>query len=121
MSIRKRIKSFQFAIQGIRLSFLGVNFKIQLVCMLCAIGMGFLFSISSGEWLAIILVSGLVLMAETFNSSLETLVDLVSPNYNEKAGQVKDLAAGAVLILSIAALVVGFIIFIPKIWNYVAI
>ena len=60
------------------------------------------------------IVIGAVLSAEAVNSSIESLADLVSPEYNEAIKKTKDLAAGAVLIMAIAAAIVGLIIFIPK-------
>jgi len=56
--------------------------------------------------------------AEIFNSAIEKLVDIVHPEQNKKAGLIKDMAAGAVLVLAFAAAVIGFIIFIPKIINW---
>ena len=67
------------------------------------------------EWIAVTIVIGAVLAAEAVNSSIEALADLVSPEYNEAIKRTKDLAAGAVLLMAIAAAIVGFIIFIPKI------
>ena len=61
---------------------------------------------------------GLVLAAEAINSSIEALADLVSPEYNEAIKRTKDLAAGAVLILAITAAIVGFIVFIPKLFIF---
>ena len=68
---------------------------------------------------AIIIVIGLVISAEIFNTSIEELVNLVSPQKNEKAGIIKDLAAAAVLILAITALITGLIIFLPKIISFI--
>lgn len=69
------------------------------------------------EWIAVIFAIGMVLAAEAVNSSIEALADLVSPDYNEAIKRTKDLAAGAVLILAIAAAIVGLLIFIPKFLN----
>ncbi len=65
------------------------------------------------EWVAIILCIGMVLATELINTAIERLVDLISPDRNPIAGQIKDIAAGAVLICAIAAAIVGLIIFIP--------
>ena len=67
------------------------------------------------EWIAVTIVIGAVLAVEAVNSSIEALADLVSPEYNEAIKRTKDLAAGAVLLMAIAAAIVGFVIFIPKI------
>jgi len=79
-----------------------------------AVALGFYLKISTNEWLWISLNITLVLFAEMINTALETLVDLVSPGYNEKAGRVKDIAAGAVTITAINALLSGLYIFAPK-------
>jgi diacylglycerol kinase len=78
------------------------------------IAAGFYYNIGEGEWLAIMLAIGLVISLELMNTAMEHLVDLVSPAYHEKAGRVKDIAAGAVLVASAAAGVVGVMIF----WKY---
>jgi len=79
-----------------------------------AIALGFILHISSLEWLIIVLVIAGVFASEFFNSAIESLVDLCSPEFNEKAGRIKDIAAGAVLVTALGALVAGLIIFIPK-------
>ncbi len=80
-----------------------------------AVLLGFMLKISNVEWISIIIVIGMVLAVEIFNSSIEELTDLVSPDKNKLAGIIKDLSAGAVLILAITAFIVGIIIFLPKI------
>lgn len=91
------------------------NVKIDVCIAIVAIALGFVFRVSAGEWLAIIICCGLVLGLELVNTSIEALVDLVSPDKNELAGRAKDCAAGACLIAAFAALLVGIIIFAPKI------
>jgi diacylglycerol kinase (ATP) len=76
--------------------------------------MGYLLHISTSEWLWVALCITLVLVTEIFNTMIETLTDLVSPGYNEKAGHIKDMSAGAVVIAAIFALITGLIIFLPK-------
>ena len=85
------------------------DYKKQLL----VIGAGFAFGITPGEWTAICLCIGLVVSAELFNTAIERLVDLVSPQRHPLAGQVKDIAAGAVLVCALAAIAVGLIIFVP--------
>ncbi len=80
-----------------------------------AVTLGFLLKINTFEWLIVIVVISLVLAAETFNTAIEYLVDMVSPEENKTAGKIKDIAAGAVLITAIGALITGIIIFLPKI------
>jgi len=78
---------------------------------------GFYFSLSNFEWTVLVLAIALVLSLEMINSAIEYMVDLVSKDYNPVAGKVKDVAAGAVLIAAIFAIIIGLIIFIPKIFK----
>ncbi|MAE08362.1 MAG: diacylglycerol kinase [Bacteroidetes bacterium] len=115
-SIVDRLKSFVFAIKGIKYTLLTQhNFRIHIVLAIIAIILGFLLKISWLEWISIIIVIGMVLAAEIFNSSIEELMNLISPDKNKIAGIVKDLSAGAVLILAITSFIIGIIIFLPKI------
>ena len=66
------------------------------------------------EWLWIIAAIGIVFMAELFNTALEVLVDMISPNYNPKAGIIKDISAAIVLIAAFMALLTGILILLPK-------
>ncbi len=113
-SIKKRLKSFVYAWKGIR-SFIGREHNAWIHCgvMLLVLAAGFYFRITRGEWIAVVLCIGLVLAAEGFNTAIERLVNLVSPQKHPLAGDVKDIAAGAVLICAVAAVVVGLIIFVP--------
>jgi len=116
-SLLGRIKSFGYALNGWRtLITEEPNALVHLVAALTALVCGFIFKISTTEWLAVILAIVIVLAAELFNTSLEVLCDHMEPNHNPQIKKIKDLAAGAVLISSVGALVVGLIIFIPKIF-----
>jgi diacylglycerol kinase (ATP) len=109
------IRGFGYAFNGLGYAAkTQLNFRVHLVASLLAIFMGYALHISTNEWLWIILCIAIVLMAELFNTALEFLVDLVSPNYNELAGHVKDIAAGAVVIAALFALITGIVIFLPK-------
>lgn len=114
-TFRKRLKSFVYAFRGIRL-LIGrePNARIHCFAAICVLVLGFALHISSTEWIAITIVIGLVFAFEAINSSIEALADLVSPEYNEAIKHTKDLAAGAVLLSALSALVVGLLIFIPK-------
>ena len=92
------------------------NFHIESACMLLCIALGFGFGINPYEWVAVVVCFGLVLGGECLNSSIEAIVDLASPDeYHELARKSKDAAAGGVLLFSLASLVVGLIIFAPRI------
>ena len=116
-TLRKRLKSFRFAFNGIRLLVTHEhNAWIHCFIAVCVIVTGCLVGLSATEWIVITMAIGMVLAAEAFNSSIEALADLVSPGYNEAIKRTKDLAAGAVLILAIASAVIGLVIFIPKLF-----
>ena len=92
-----------------------LNIKIQLVFMCLVIIAGFVFKISLMEWGLLVLTIFVVLFAEMTNTAVENTVDLVTEEYNEKAKVAKDVASGAVLLTAIMSVVIGLIIFIPKI------
>jgi diacylglycerol kinase len=109
------MKRFKYAFRGILFAFkTQINFRIHIIVAILVIGAGFFFKINPMEWLSIIIAISLVLAAELFNTAIETLVDLVSPDYNERAGLIKDVAAGAVLIAALASILIGIIVFLPK-------
>jgi len=114
--MKKLIRSFGYAFKGVAYATASqLNFRIHLVATVLATIAGFLLHISPTEWQWVMLCVTIVLVTEIFNTMIETLVDLVSPGFNEKAGRVKDMAAGAVVIAATFALVTGLIIFLPKI------
>ena len=116
--MKKLIKSFGYAFRGIGQAFKSEpNMRIHLTITLFVIAGGFLLHISVTEWFVCLLCVGLVVGAELLNTSIEKLVDLVSPEYNPKAGKVKDLSAGAVMVGAIISAIIGIIIFAPKIWD----
>ncbi|MBP9887507.1 MAG: diacylglycerol kinase family protein [Leptospiraceae bacterium] len=118
-SIIKRLKSFTFALNGLKILILEEhNARIHLVAAILVIISGILLKISNAEWVAVTFSIGLVFALETINSAIENLADFVSPEKNDQIKKVKDLSAGAVLIGAIAALVNGLIIFIPKIFSF---
>jgi diacylglycerol kinase (ATP) len=115
-SFSKRLKSFHYAFNGIAYVLKTQhNLWIHLVATLLAVSLGFIFSISQNEWIVIIICIGIVLALETMNTSIELLCDARFPDYDKRAERIKDTAAGAVFIVAMASLVVGLIIFLPKI------
>lgn len=72
------------------------------------------------EWIFLLVVIGLVWVAEIFNTAVEELVDLISPQQNPSAKVIKDLSAGAVLVSAILSVLVGVLIFGPRIWAWIA-
>ena len=109
------LKSFGFAFEGIKTEFKkGRNFRIQILMGILATILGIVFHISAPEWFDLILVIASVLILELINTAVEAIVDMISPEVQEKAKIAKDVAAGAVLVASIAAVFVGAFLFIPK-------
>ena len=115
-NLKDRIKSFGYAFRGIKLLLKEHNSWIHIISAVIVCFLGFYYKIKTTEWLAIIISIGIVLMAETFNTSIEELADKVNPEKDIKIKNTKDLAAGAVLISAIMAIVIGSIIFVPKIF-----
>jgi len=114
--VHKTSDSFKYAFDGLKLTIINEpNFRIQMVLAIVSSLLGILLKISQLEWLILIIVIFMVLLLELINSSLEALVDLVSPEINEKAKVAKDTAAAAVLTASILSLVIGVVLFLPKI------
>jgi len=113
--IKKLIRSFGYAFKGLAYATKSqLNFRIHLFASVIAIALGFTLNIATTEWLWIALSIAIVLLTELTNTGIETLTDLVSPDYNEKAGHVKDICAGAVVVAACFALITGIVIFLPK-------
>ena len=116
MKNKKLINSFKYAFKGIGSSLKSErNMKIHFAMMVLVIMAGILLNISMWEWITCLILFGLVISLEMVNTAIEIVVDMVSPEYNLKAGHVKDIAAGAVLVNAIVAFIVGLLIFLPKI------
>jgi len=115
-SIRKRIKSFSYAFAGLKVLFREEhNSWIHATATVLVVAAGFLFRISYMEWIAILIVIGMVFSAEIINLSLERTADFVKAERDDRKRDIKDLGAAAVLVCAIIAAIVGIIIFLPKI------
>lgn len=113
---KKIVNSFKYAFQGIITSFRTErNMKIHVLIMILVIIAGIIFKVNQSEWIILITMFMLVISAELFNTAIETVVDMITKEKNEKAKLAKDVAAGAVLVLAIGSVIIGMIIFIPKI------
>lgn len=111
-SLVKRAKSFVHAGRGIKIFLMTThNAWVHFVIFIFAIFLGFNFNITNIEWISLILVTGLVLVSEAFNTAIEIDIDLTSPEYHPYARDTKDVAAGAVLLSAITATIVGVLIF----------
>jgi diacylglycerol kinase len=116
-SISKRLASFTYAFNGLRILLQKEhNARIHVFAALCVVVAGFIFNISTMEWIAVLLSIGLVISFEIINSSIEHIADFIHPEKHEKIKTIKDLAAAGVLTSAITALIIGLLIFIPKIF-----
>ncbi len=106
------LKSLHYAWQGFSLALREQrNCRIHLAVALLVIACSLFLQISLVEWCIVLICIGSVISAELFNSAVEKLVDLVSPDWNKKAGEIKDMSAATVLMLAITAAIVGGLIF----------
>ncbi len=119
MELKSFLRSFRFALNGIQNLFNERNFRIQFLIGMVVALLGFLLKIDKFEWLIILLAIGIILSLEAINSAIETLCNLVNPDYHPMIKKIKDISAGAVLISSILVAIVGIIIFLPKIIIYI--
>jgi len=117
-SLKNRFGSFKFAFNGLcSLLKNEHNSRIHLLAAIIAIAMGIVLKINYIEWSLLIIVIGFVFLSELLNSSLESLADVIEPEWNEQIRKAKDYTAAAVLISAIISVIVGGLIFIPKILN----
>lgn len=109
-------KSFSYAISGIGAALKSEpNIRVHLLLAVLAIILGFALKISSGEWIILFFTIAFVLVLELINTTLEAIVDIVSPKRHPKAKIAKDVAAAAVFVSAILSLIVAAFIFLPKI------
>ena len=117
-SFKARFKSIGFAIAGlIALIKTEHNVRIHLIATVLVVISGLIFHISSAEWLALVFAIALVMISEIFNTVIELLCDYISPGQDTRIGKIKDIAAGAVLVSAVVAMIIGVIIFLPKIYS----
>ena len=116
---RDLVSSLEFALTGILTAFKEErNMRKHAVTALAVILAGFVFQVSRIEWLFLLLSIFLVVAFEIINSAIENVVDLASHyHFSMLAKKAKDMAAGAVLVVSLLAAVIGALIFIPRIWD----
>lgn len=112
-----RIRSIRYALRGLWLLITTEHSIIsQLIIggIMCVLG--FYFKINNTEWMFQVLAIGMILTAESLNTAIEKLCDYLQPNFDKKIGCVKDIAAGAVTFAAIAAIIIGGIIYLPKLF-----
>lgn len=113
-------RSFKAAFEGIASTYKKEqNIKIHTIISLIVVLGGFIFKINYIEWLVCLVLIGFVMMAEFFNTAIEYVVDLASPEIHPLAKAAKDTASAGVLMMAIISALVGCVIFIPKIIEFV--
>ncbi len=109
-------KSFTFAFDGLKYAFkYEQNILVHTLATILVIIAGIFFKISVTEWLVLALIIGLVIATELINTSIEATIDLITKEVHPLAKVAKDTAAAAVLVFGLTAIVIGCIIFLPKI------
>lgn len=118
-SIRARLKSFVYAGRGLRWLVQDEhNARVHLAASVAAVAAGLVLQISAADWRWLILAIALVWLAEAFNTTIEELCDRLSPEFDIAIGRIKDLAAGGVLVASIAAVLIGMVTLSPPLMEY---
>lgn len=115
--ITNRLKSIGYAFKGAYLLITTeASLKVQFfICIIVSIA-GFYYNLSPVEWILQILTIGTIMALEGINTAIEEMADFVHPDQHKKIGLIKDLAAGAIFIIAIAAIIIGFIIYFPKVF-----
>jgi len=117
---KRLVNSFKYAFEGIKQTYIGEqNLKIHTFIAILVLVFGFFLKINYIEWFVCLILIGLVLMAEFFNTAIEYVVDLASPKIHPLAKAAKDTASAGVLMMSIMAAIIGGIIFIPKLIDFI--
>lgn len=113
--IKGRLKSIKYAVKGaFKLITTEHSVMVQSSLAVLMIIAGFYFHISREEWMLQILAFGLVLGVESLNTAVEKMADFIHPEFHDKIGFIKDIAAGAVMFAATAAIAVGLLIYVPK-------
>lgn len=113
----RRATSFRAAFSGLRRLVISErHFQIHLIAATCAVIMAAFLGFSALEWAILMVTIGLVLVAEGLNSAIERAIDTTTPSFHPLAKAAKDIAAGAVLIAAIVSVIVGLLLYGPKLW-----
>ena len=106
----------RFAFDGLGILLRQRNFRIELVFAFLALGLGFYLDIDGQEWLWISLAISLVLVVEALNTAIELTLNRVGTAFHPITKQAKDISAGAVVLCCLHALIIGLVVFGPKLW-----
>jgi diacylglycerol kinase len=119
--LKTRLQSIQYALDGIKYVLVTQqNARVHAFFTLAVFILGFLFRINKVEWITLLLTVGLVWSAELFNTAVEVMVDLISPEQHIAAKICKDVSAGSVLVAALISILVGLLIFGPPLWDWVS-
>ena len=119
-SLKRLFNSFGYAIKGILTVYkTEQNILIHTCAAILVIGLGIYLKVSSLEWCLLIIVIGLVIAFEIINTAIEYTIDMTMPNIHPMAKMAKDAASGAVFVMSITSIIVGIIIFLPRILSLI--
>ncbi|MCD8403741.1 diacylglycerol kinase family protein [Tenacibaculum finnmarkense] len=114
--IKGRLRSVTFAFKGMWLLITTEDsIKAQVFLGILATCLGWYFNLSETQWLFQFLIIGMVLVAEALNTAVEKIADFIHPDYHERIGFIKDIAAGAPAFAALTALIIASIIYLPKI------
>ncbi|WP_372756577.1 diacylglycerol kinase [Mariniflexile sp.] len=112
-----RIRSVGYAFKGAMILIKNeASVKVQFTLALMVTAAGFFFNISSTEWTIQLLAIALVMSMEGVNTAIEEIANFIHPEHHNKIGLIKDIAAGAVFFASVFAIIIGLIIYLPKIF-----
>ncbi len=114
MDLRKYLRSFGYAFEGIITASKEQNLKSHIVSAVIVILAGYFTGLSRTEWYIVLLLIALMFALEMINTAIERVVDLASPNFHPLAKQAKDIAAGGVLVFALFSAIIGLLIFLPK-------
>lgn len=116
--LEKRKRAFRYAGNGLRRLVEGeAHARIHAAVAVAVIAAGAVMGLTATEWCLVAICIGAVFAAEAFNTAVEKLADKVNPGYDPLIGAAKDIAAGGVLAMAGTSVIVGLVIFLPKIWN----
>ena len=111
-----RAAALGYAVRGLGVLLREPNARIHVLTALCVSGLGLWLRLEASDWCVLLLAMALVLGAEALNTAIELVVDLVQPEWHSLARDAKDVAAAGVLICSLATVVVGGWVFLPRLW-----
>ena len=115
---KKRGIGLRYALNGIKEAFVHErNIRIHLIATILVVSAGVFFSLTAVEWLFVLFAIQLVIITELINSTIERMIDYFKPELHPKAKVIKDMAAGSVLIAALFSVIIGMIIFLPKLLN----